>query len=284
MLLTACLAHQSLAQFESPTTPPSKVAAFTSELQARRNPNFTVYDSLIYSGAKPNIGLKAITVTGNGYWAGNDRTKPNEAACRALARQVAARSNYFVINIEHWSLDVRQATPATVQANMQKIIQIVTWMKSERPNLKIGMYAFPPLREYWAVIQNKPGPLADWRRANDFLRPMAAKFDFISPSLYTFYEDQAGWQKYAQANIAEAKRFGKPVIPFLWPRYHNSNAQLKYRFIPGDYWLKQLTTVQSAGANGVILWDWGAFTGPMTNLDTRQAWWIKTTEFMNVAP
>ena len=40
----------------------------------------------------------------------------------------------------------------------------------------------------------------------------------IFPSLYTVYDDQGHWLRFAEANMVEARRYGKPVIPFIWPQ------------------------------------------------------------------
>jgi hypothetical protein len=255
----------------------------SSSVQGRsvsRSPNFTVYDALIY-GDKPNIGIKPILVTGKGYWKGNDNSKPDEAACRQLARESAGKYSKVVVNIEHWPLDIRRSSKKEVQASMDKILQVLRWMRSERPKLQLGFYGSPPHRDYWGPIRANPGVIKDWQASNDFLKPIADAIDFVSPSLYTFYDDTVGWIKYAKANIAEAKRFGKPVLPFIWPRYHVSNRLLRLKYIPGDYWMIQLRTIQDSGVEGVILWDWFGF-GDRSKpaLDPTQDWWKETAKFM----
>jgi hypothetical protein len=71
---------------------------------------------------------------------------------------------------------------------------------------------------------------------NDHLRGLVSSLDVSLPSLYTFYDYQPGWVTYAIANIMEARRMnpGKPVFAFLWPQYHDSNKELKGKYIPGD--------------------------------------------------
>ncbi|KAM3097248.1 hypothetical protein ACKFKG_08535 [Phormidesmis sp. 146-35] len=244
--------------------------------------SFKVFDSLLYPD-KPSIGMEKIWVTHLGFWRNyKDQSSPDEAACRQLARTAVQQGNrYFVVNIEHWPFDIRTASTADVQKTMQKIIQVIDWMKSERPSLKIGVYGFPPIRDYWVPLAKDANRSTKWQAANEFLRPLTAKVDFIAPSLYTFYTDQDAWAAYARANIAEAQRFGKPVLPFLWPRYHMSNRLLAYSYIPGDFWLKQLQTVRSTGAQGAILWDWNGFSRPAsTALNPQDSWWQKTIKFI----
>lgn len=242
--------------------------------------NFTVYDSLLYP-QKPSAGLKPIIVSGNSFWKDKDRTVPYESACRQAAREAAEKVSKFVIDIEHWPINYQKTSKAEVQETMQKVIQIIAWMKSEAPKLGIGVYAFPPIRDYWTPVRQLPGSMSSWREQNEFLRPVAEKADFLAPSLYTFYDDIPGWIKYANASIVEAQRFGKPVYPFLWTRYHVSNKKLKFSFIPGDFWRTQLQTIRASGAQGVVLWDWYADSHPATGvLDTSQDWWKETVSFL----
>lgn len=245
-----------------------------------RAPNFRVYDSLFYPN-KPQIGMTPIMVTGRGYWKGTDYSKPDEAACRKLAREVTAQKfSWFVVDIENWETDIRKVPKEEVRETIEKMRLVVRWMKSERPGLKVGVYGLPPIRDYWTPVQGKSDAIAAWKAANEFFKPLAQDVDFIAPSLYTFYNDVNGWKTYALANIAEAKRFGKPVLPFLWARYHPSNRLSKLQFISGDYWRTQLETVRNSGVEGVILWDWSGFSDPPQAIDTNADWWKETTAFV----
>ncbi|NJK52372.1 MAG: hypothetical protein HC936_05265 [Leptolyngbyaceae cyanobacterium SU_3_3] len=159
-------------------------------------------------------------------------------------------------------------------------MRVIRWMREAAPSLKLGIYSIPPIRNYWTPVRNLPGGRSSWRTANRFLKPIADASDFLTPSLYTFYEDIPGWVTYASANIEEAQQFGKPVYPFLWCRYHSSNRLRKNQFIEGDYWRTQLKTLRDRGADGVVLWDWAGHDKPRTNiLDTQQAWWKETIKF-----
>lgn len=251
-------------------------------LLTQKNPGvkgFKVYDSLLYPQKPTNIGLEPIRLTGEGFWKGGDRSVPYEPACRETARK-ADSSRKFVIDIEHWPVDVRNAPQDHVKVTIDKILQAIAWMKSENPKLQIGVYGFPPMRDYWSPVSKNAGRIAQWQTANEFLRPIAKQADFLAPSIYTFYPDVEGWITYATANIAQAKRFGKPVLPVLWTRYHVSNRFLRHQFIPGSFWRQQLETVRSA-ADGVILWDWYADSKSKSKaLDTTQEWWNETIAFV----
>ncbi|MBW4538621.1 MAG: hypothetical protein KME43_05675 [Myxacorys chilensis ATA2-1-KO14] len=248
-------------------------------LPVRRAASFTIFDGLIYD-QKPDVGLTPMRIDGSGFWKNNDRSQPNREACQKTARDAAEKFSHFAIDIEHWKTNIDKDPKAEVQESVDKLVQVIQWMREAAPSLKLSVYSIPPIRDYWTPVRNLPGGRPSWRAANQFLKPIADASDFLTPSLYTFYEDVPGWVTYASANIEEAQQFGKPVYPFLWCRYHNSNRERRNQFVEGDYWRTQLQTVRDRGANGLVLWDWAGHDNPRTNiLDTKQAWWQETAKF-----
>jgi hypothetical protein len=192
--------------------------------------------------------------------------------------EVATRytsKNMVVLDIERWN--VSTANDATNATNINRFLSVVRLFRAAAPNVKIGYYGLVPIRDYWNAIKTPSDPAyVNWQKSNDLLKPIADAVDFLLPSIYTFYDDQAGWIKYATANIKEAKRLAgtKPVYPFVWMYYHPSNKTLGGQLIPGDYWTKQLETVKTT-ADGVMLWG-----GWQTPWDNNAAWWKATLEFM----
>jgi len=81
--------------------------------------------------------------------------------------------------------------------------------RSENRDAQVGFYSDLPVRDYWRAIGNRDGAkYKSWQQENDTLSDLAEHVDVVFPSLYTFYEDTAGWVRYAQANLAEARRTG----------------------------------------------------------------------------
>lgn len=235
---------------------------------------FTVYDSLTYA-KRPSLNLQAVSVNGGQYWSDDRRIEPSEAACRDYARVVAKGTKRLVIDIEHWAIDIRHASKTEVKDTIRKTIQIVDWMKNEVPTLAIGIYPFPPITDYWTPAAKVFG-MGAWQEANEFLRPIAERVDFLAPEIYTYYDDRDGWLRFATASLAQSLRYGRPVTPIVWPRYHNGNDKLKYQLVPGDFWRLQLKTVRESGVNGLILWDWE----PEKTLDPNWGWWQETVQFV----
>ena len=151
-----------------------------------------------------------------------------------------------ILDIESWNDPIR-------------LQQFVTDLKLQTGN-KIGVYSEAPKFSYHDPVPGyfgdpKHSPVA-WKRENDKRKGLAAVVDAIFPSLYCFYDDLAGWEKYAMANLLEARRIapGKPIYPFIWPRFHDSNAKLAEQFVPQNYFEKFLY-VCGAYADGAVLWD-----------------------------
>lgn len=253
---------------------------------------FQVFDSTLFNN-RPNsnpLGAPRIILTGNVFKSVGgtlDESKPDEATVRGFARLADDRQQLLVIDIETWPIDVRGQTDADVQHTIDMFIQICDWAHNERPNLKIGFYGVLPLQDYWTPVsydkalhgvtpwwtEHLPQFTANfkaWQAANDRLDVLASKVDFLAPSLYSFYDDQDGWQRYAKWNIEEAKQYGKPIYPFLWMEYHDSTAQAG-QLLPVDYWNMELQTLKQS-VDGVVIW------GGANEQWNPQAPWVQATE------
>jgi len=204
-----------------------------------------------------------------------DKSRGDEACTREFARKASGRLT--CIKIEHWPIDNRSTSDAEVEAYIGKFAAIIDWIRDENPGIRLGIYSMLPIRDYWAPVHWASRDMSrvhDWTAANARLRKsrdergryiaegLADKVDCIMPSLYTFYEDQDGWETYARANIAEARRYGKQVYPFLWAHYHNSNATLGGQLIGLDYWRRQVALCREL-ADGIIAW--GGWQVPWTD-------------------
>lgn len=243
-------------------------------------------DAMKFTG-KPDLSgdgfYASPEITEASLWAGApDENEPYQPAVELQSSIKAASNppiNYPIIfNVERWDLDQRVVGAVEAAASRDKIVQIFEWARPILSKQQYGLYAYLPLRDYWSPVGADPVDIAAWRTANDLLAPLVTKVRALYPSLYTFYDDPAGWVTYAEANIAEAKRIagGRPIYPFLWPQYHESApGGLAGTFIAGDYWRLQLETVHASGADGIVIWS-----------DASQAWnasadwWLETLAFI----
>ncbi len=241
---------------------------------------FKVYNLLKFSG-QPDLsayGLSSCEITSAELWpSGSDYTEPdldhiNHNVVPAL-RQSSADVN--VVNIEHWST----AGPdhEAVRTSVSKLTEIIRLLRRKVPNMIHGYYGLLPRREYSGPMDGIDTKLQPWYDDNDRLASLGFhdQVDAVFPSLYTFY-GWRDWIDYAVFNIAEARRYGKPVIPFLWPQYHGS-GQTPYQLIDGYYWRRQLEIVYRH-ADSVVLWGPPSSNDP--GWDDNAEWWQETLSFM----
>src|SRR5690606_17893556 len=93
----------------------------------------------------------------------------------------------------------------------------------------------------------------------------------ILPSLYTFYSDSTCWDKYAAANIKEARIYGKPVWAFLWTKVHTTGANISRTFCR-----QQLNTVYNL-ADGAVIW---SMASSPDKWSWSAPWWLETLAFL----
>lgn len=201
-----------------------------------------------------------------------DRTQPDYVHVRHIAQSAIFEGDIICLNIEHWPLFIKD--PNQIKQHIEYLTKIVGIVREAQPDAKIGYYGLAPIRDYRTPLTGSPEAARTWRKRNAALQDFADAVDIIFPSLYTFRNNPRDWQKYAIANIEEARQYGKPVIAFLWPQYHGSAPQpLTNRFIDGDFWRLQLETVFRY-ADGAIIWT--PHGKLRTNWDPN-AEWVKET-------
>ena len=196
-------------------------------------------------------GLDSIKILYQGELFGKGSlARPNIAQLKGkvVPALLKADPEYVVIDIEHWD-EVTE---------IDKLITVVRTLKQAvraagNTRMKFGYYMLVPIRNWNAPVLNKPGRMAVWQAENDKMARLAAEVDVLFPSLYTQFNEPANWVKYAEANIAEARQYGKPVFLFLWPQFHNYNKSIGTRYLPISYWQLQLETARRL-ADGVVIW------------------------------
>lgn len=250
---------------------------------------FEVYQSMGFSGMPTNVfkyhNVGELALYGQGHlWVKNDPYYPNAniAQVQKQAMQSTKDQPRLVsLDVEHWLLDPKNL-PAS-QQSIAKYVQIAKSFREKAPGVRFGFYGQLPLRDYWDPIRHSKGLSSDyaaWQKLNTAMQSIAAQVDVIMPSLYTFYKDDtAGWLIYAQENIKEARKYGKPVLVFLWPQYAPSTDSrlAQAEFISYDFWKLQLETVYDL-ADGVIIW---TPKGIGQQWNESAPWWRATKDFLN---
>ncbi len=236
-------------------------------------PPFRMFEAMLYRDrpTSQQMGFERVRVIyAVELWQpGQSRDEPIEAQVRAVARKIP-KGSFVSVDIEHWDVAGERASE-----NIRKLIQVITWLRQENPTLVLGYYGLLPIREYWKAIRG-PGHASyrQWIENNKRLEELAEHVDALFPSLYTFYPDQDGWERYAIANLKQARRFNKPVYPFVWPQYHPSNKKLKHQYVSGAYWARQLRVCRRH-ADGLVIWG-----GWKQAWNDQAPWWQETVRFL----
>ena len=208
----------------------------------------------------------------------SDRKEPDlDFVRRHAVEEIRERGHErVVLNIEHWD-EVTE---------IDKYVAVARVVKEALPTVRIGYYSIVPNREYYALQEDFGPKLEAWEEKNAHLRKLADAVDDIYPSLYTFFPDVEGWKRYATKMIAAARTYGKPVYPYLWMQYHDSNRREGRQIIDGAFWRTQLELVR-AQADGVVIWGTlalrerrpGETDRPRLRWDPDAPWWRETKAF-----
>jgi hypothetical protein len=85
--------------------------------------------------------------------------------------------------------------------------------------------------------------------------------------------DVNDWEIYARENIAEARKYGKPVYAYISPTVEGAGDVS----LAGEFWRTQLRTLRGL-TDGVVIWD-GVNKFPAARASTE--WWRETEVFLN---
>ncbi len=249
------------------------LAAAGAEPATGTVPRFPVFDGLLYLG-KPDLrphGLVPIAWIGDLWRPGVSTEIVDDLQVRSQFARVRNSSGFYYLDIENWPL--LSVSVATRQQSIEKLMRVIDLARRTAPNARLGFYGLLPGTTYWPLFRHD-AQYREWLDVNRELDPIAAHVDAVFPSLYTYYNDMAGWKDYARQTLTEARRYGKPVYVFLWPQYHDSNPELRGQEVPRAFWRAELNLCAEM-ADGIVLW--GGWQG---HWNEDAAWWQETLEFM----
>lgn len=228
---------------------------------------FPVFDALLHVG-KPDLthaGLQALPAVADIWRPGSDPMEVDPDGVRSALRRLPRGTQSFFIDIENWPL--LGVSTDQKESSIDKLVTVARTARQAVRSIQFGFYGIAPATIYWPLVASRPAQRADWEDCNRRLDRLATNIDCSFPSLYTFYDDRRSWLAYASATIAAARRYGKPVYPFLWYEYHDSNPMLRHRDVDADAWREQLQFCR-AHADGVVLWG-----GYRRQWSDRATWW-----------
>jgi len=259
---------------------------FSSQLVAKNN-SFEIYDGTQYKN-RPNMeqyGIKDITILyGSRFWdKGKSREDiPSNKRLKKLARKYDGKTEMIVLDIEHWKVQGHPLRPWIIDKSIKKYTETIKIFKSHTMQSKVGYFGGPfPISNYRASIADKNSSLyKTWIQDNDKLSKLANHVDAVFPSVYTYNENIAEWEKSFLRKVENIKRFhnGK-VYVFLWPQYFDNAPapeHLRLKFMPANFWKHQLEFANKH-VDGVVIWGGWDFKKwqPMV-WDDNSDWWIET--------
>jgi len=238
---------------------------------------FAMFDGLLFR-AKPDLralGLEPIVAVAAIWRPGAPRNELDPVGLKAALKRLPRSTATLYIDVESWPLLTDDRAVRERSAN--NYLSTAEIIREALPDAHFGFYGVAPCCVYWPIVAQQSAGLDQWHAANESLLPLTEYVDFVLPSLYTFYDDQGGWAKFASASIAEARIYGKPVYPFLWNQYFDGNWLLKGRQVKADAWNAELELCFEL-ADGAVLWG-----GSEQNWDPAASWWQSVKQLLRRA-
>jgi hypothetical protein len=202
----------------------------------------------------------------------SDAMQP-DTKLRAFAAGLKKGPIPIVIDIERWPANPADSSKRA--EHVHRLADVIDKLRSLRPDLRFGFYGVLPERVYWPLVDSsRIQEEEQWQRYNRLAKvDLAPHVDAVFPSLYTFYPDEKGWERFAVRMLEAAHQFGKPVYCFLWPKYVGEQA--KNGYLPRRYWRLELDTCHKY-ADGIVLYD----ESTDKDWDPSAPWWKETQDFL----
>jgi hypothetical protein len=146
-------------------------------------------------------------------------------------------------------------TNAGFSQTVADFAQVIDWIRCKwacmgKSYLKVGIYGGPLAN---MGDPDDPSAVATWQAANDSMQPLFDRVDYVLTSPYTDAgTTPATWLKNFEFWNTEARRFGKPIYPFVDVNYIENYIETQNR-LPDDYWQAELNVIR-AHADGLVVW------------------------------
>lgn len=199
---------------------------------------------------------------------------------RKLAYSLPKSSVPYILDIESWKCG-KDVDDLTASTSIDKYILVIDTMKKARPDLKFGYFGIIPVKAPIVETILSEQRTKEWKHALERTHRLISHVDVVCPEGYTYFNNQEAWTRYMNMVIKEAKTYGKPIYPFLWPEFMNSTP-LKGKFIPSNFWRYQLDFVYK-NCDGIIIWGGRDFTVSPTvsrEWDENAEWWLDAKSYI----
>jgi hypothetical protein len=212
---------------------------------------------------------------------------PDERKVRIATIDAKRKGASLCLDIETLPLDVRFSSVDEIDRSVRILAQAAGFVRAQDPNVRLFLYGGTPAGDSYIGYQiagaattrpdganfrwwkdNQPkwqGDYEAWQRANALLRrapepgaheaaaSLGGLFDGVCPSLYLVFEptrptSTEGIVPWVRSHIDEARRYGKPVYPFV--SFYASDRHV----VTLAQWTMMIREIVTH-ADGVVLWD-----------------------------
>ncbi len=251
---------------------------------------FQIYNGMQFLN-QPDLGLAPVQLV-NGF---------NEVDGRkswGLEDVKKVHDKMIVIDVETIGVDsVYEKDQNKLKANREKMITIVDMIREARPDMRLGFYGTVPVGTYWSPIQYRDqypsfaageALMQGWQQDNLALTEMARKVDVIFPSFYSYNNFTPETEYFIRTNMIEAKKYNKPVMPFICPALGSSSGVFspgsKVTYMTYDQMTQHLKLLYEL-ADGIVIWGGWEARPPSTNMvrvewDAKAEWVRALKDFM----
>ncbi|WP_370895432.1 hypothetical protein [Chryseobacterium gossypii] len=197
-----------------------------------------------------------------------DRNKKNIIDLNSLQKGINSiipdkqSSDLIVLDIEnkiYQDIKKKGVSDKNYKSNIDKLVEMVRFVKKMRPNAKVVLYGIPFNFNY------------DFQKSyNDYnkLKPLLQVVDYLTPSLYLMYSDLEKSDNYFKNYIFSnldltfemAAKVNKPVLPFIWYKVHPYNKISGGSVINDSLYTTYLKLIKdyrykNNKVSGVIYWE-----------------------------
>jgi hypothetical protein len=132
---------------------------------------------------------------------------------------------------------------------MDEMMKMVRIAKNLRPKVQWSIYNIP-----FATYYDKDD---NWKKQLERLKPLFDQLDVLTPSLYDFYpdtteftDDKTYFADNLKLSLQIANLTGKPLMPYVWHRWHDSNQKNGLLLIDEPEFKQDIAQIMDADFNG----------------------------------
>lgn len=204
---------------------------------------FTLYDDTAYASATIGHGAVPANLVPNRVCTPlvTGGALPAEADWKALVTQYNTHPGApLVLDCESLYLT---GTAATAADHLNRLATLQSWARQVAPTQLIGWYGL--LGNTATSYQGLYRQLIAQDRNTAFF-----------PSAYTYATGYDSWLATLKANLATAAQIDPalPVLPYIWPQYHDGTGALSFTWVPAAQFAFQLATLHDLGLPGAVIW------------------------------